>query len=280
MKKNQIPVSDLPFHFHEFEEKKYGFIRYGELICPEVYYIATKFTGSKSHFTGEYIVATADSPAISSTARTFCTPLSVGNAILCEEECSDKGRHVIKYEAYKYLAEHSPPLPEGCSVEEEQIWGMETCPEYFGEFPIPTETPWGKTIRHDRISNGLYWLRTTEQGWVLAIAYPLCCGLSEMAEALAEFTDYDKRYGLDNTFGYHFYQYEASYIPLFELMEFEENGWKEKFNITTLKNAILNISPHYIWNFTEGKMNDYAALFVYKETSATLKAGIDFYHFQ
>lgn len=49
---------------------------------------------------------------------------------------------------------------------------MEVCPEYFGEFPIPDETPLGEPIRWETLWNGLYWLETRDAGWVLAISLP------------------------------------------------------------------------------------------------------------
>ena len=77
---NQISASELPFCFSD-EEEQYSMIRYGELLCPGVYFIVTNFP--EYSLTGEYIVTTADSPAISSAARAFCMPLSK-KAVLCK----------------------------------------------------------------------------------------------------------------------------------------------------------------------------------------------------
>lgn len=276
MEENQMPVSNLPFYFIGDEEELYGEICYGELICPGVYYVFTKFDGLR--IGGEYLVVTANSPAISSAARAFCIPLLVGNAVLCKKEYYDKGSHVIAYEAYKYLVEHNLPLPEGCSLKEEKIWGMEVCPEYFGEFPIPTETPWGIAVQHDRLENGLYWLRTEKVGWVLAIAYPFCSDMSEKAEDLAVLTDYDQRYGIENTLGYRFYTYETSCIPLFELIEYEDvlGG---RVNIAALKNAVLKFYPDYAWDVTVGRVEGHIAIFANEIISETPGVGIDFYCF-
>lgn len=276
MEENQIPASDLPFHFSRDEEKKYGTIRYGELICPGVYYVSTKF--HELRFGGEYLVATADSTAISPAARAFCVQLSE-NAVLCKIEYDNKGSHVIRYEACKYLVEHGLPLPEGYSLEEERVYGMEVCPEYFGEFPIPTETPWGITLQYDRLGNGLYWLRTEKVGWVLAIAYPIDSDLSEKAEGFAELTDYDQRHGIKNTLGYRFYTYETSCIPLFELLEFEMSTWRRRIDTAALKNAVLKFCPDYAWTITAGKVDGRVAIFAHEIMSETPGAGTDFYHF-
>lgn len=133
---------------------------------------------------------------------------------------NSKGCHIIAYEVYKYLAERNLPLSEGDSLEEERMWGMEVCPEYFGEFPVPTETPWGVPAQHERLWNGLYWLKTEQAGWGLAIAYPLWDGLSDLAIDLGELTDYDRQHGIDNTFGYRFYRYTASCIPIYKKVRY------------------------------------------------------------
>ena len=179
MDKKQMPISELPFNFDGLEPQ-YGQIKHAELICPGVYFIMTKFNTDRPRFAGEYLVVTEDSPAISPEARNFTTPLpTIPRMFLCEYDYDCKGRHVVEYEAHKYLVEHGLPLPEGESLEEARAFGREVCPEYFGEFPIPEKTPWGPVIRHDRLWNGLYWLETEREGWVLAIAYPLYSGLFE-----------------------------------------------------------------------------------------------------
>ena len=93
---------------------------------------------------------------------------------------------------------------------------MEVCPEYFGEFPIPDETPWGEPIRLEKLWNGLYWLETRDAGWVLAIAYPMGDDLRDETLELAQLTERDRKSGIDNTCGFRFYRYEASCIPLYE----------------------------------------------------------------
>ena len=118
-------------------------------------------------------------------------------------------------------------------------YGKEVCPEYFGEFPIPTETPWGAVIQHDRLWNGLYWLKTVEAGWVLADVF------SDETREAAELMEYDRRHGIEKTCGYFFYPYEASCLPLFDMLPFEEDTWGMKIDGDALTNAVLRRNPDY-----------------------------------
>lgn len=245
LSKSQELVSKLPFDFHVIEDQ-YGQIHYAEVICPGVYHIGTKGDGANQFFLEEYIVVTVDSPAISPEARAYGEPLpTIPRTYLYHHDYDCKGRHVIEYEAHKYLAEHGLPLPEGCSLESDRAFGMEVCPEYFGEFPIPAETPWGPVLRHDRLWNGLYWLETAEAGWVLAIAYPLCSGLWDATLEVAALNEYDREHGIENTCGYRFYTYEVSCLPIYELIDFEEDTWGPRFNRAALENAVVKSFPNY-----------------------------------
>lgn len=88
------------------------------------------------------------------------------------EDYFNKPRWVVTYEIHKYLVDQGIPLPDGESLAEDRVRGMEVCPEYFGEFPVPVETPWGPILQYDKLWNGIYWLETAEAGWALALAFP------------------------------------------------------------------------------------------------------------
>ena len=92
MNKEKIPAADLPFNFDGCEDQ-YGIIKFGEAFCPGVYYTVTRLPHS---FCGEYIVATEDSPAVSSKAKSYGKLLSTTPPVLlCELEYFDKGRWVV-----------------------------------------------------------------------------------------------------------------------------------------------------------------------------------------
>lgn len=272
MDKNQVPISELPFNFDGLESQ-YGQIKYAELICPGVYYIGTKLNIDRPRFAGEYLVVTEDSPAISPEARGFTTPLpTIPRTFLCAYTYDCKGRHVVEYEARKYLMEHGAPLPEDETPEDSRVYGMEVCPEYFGEFPIPEETPWGVTLRHDRLWNGLYWLETAQAGWVLAIAYPLYTVLYDDTLALGVKAGNDRE---GKAFDYCFYPYQTSCRPLFEMLPYDEDTWGQKINGKALQNALLNEFPDY---GTEDDRNS-PDLPAEERILPIQDIGTDFYHF-
>lgn len=238
----ETPVSALPF---AFDGAEYGSIRYAETLCPGVYYIAAKGGRRAGLFAAEYLAVTEDSPAVSPQARAYGAPLpGAPGVLLYEYEYADKGRHIVEYEAHRYLAERRIPLPEGRSLASDRAFGMEVCPEYFGEFPIPAETPWGPTLAHERLWNGLYWLKT-EIGWALAAAYPLCSGLWNDTLELGVLMEYDRENGIENTCGYRFFPYEASCLPIYEMLFGEKDAWTEKINQAALQNAVLQFFPDY-----------------------------------
>ncbi|EHO26491.1 hypothetical protein HMPREF0995_04760 [Lachnospiraceae bacterium 7_1_58FAA] len=271
----QIPVSELPFDFHTVENQ-YGTIHFAETICPGVYYIGTKGNKISPHFLTEYIAVTEDSPAISSEARAYGVQLPIiPRVYLYDNDYDCKGRHVVEYEAHKYLAEHGLPLPKGYSLESDKSFGMEVCPEYFGEFPIPEETPWGPVLRHDRLFNGLYWLETAEVGWILAIAYPLCSGIWPETLELASLNKYDQENGIDNTCGYRFFTYKVSCLPIYEMIDYDGNSWGPRINRAALENAVLKFFP----NYGSGDGEHSPQFDAGDQIQSTPGAGIDFYNF-
>ena len=275
MENNQIPISELPFSFNGLEAE-YGTIHYAERICPGVYYISAATSMIRPYIGSEYYVVTEDSPAISPSARAYGTPLPANPKLLLYhmDDCFDKGRHVVGYEVHKYLVEHGCPLPENESLLADQVWGREVCPEYFGEFPIPEETPWGIPVRHEKVWNGLYWLETESMGWVLAIAYPYCEDLYDQTKALAALTRYDLENGIENTYGYRFYPYALSPLPLFELWAYAQETWGGQINYAALKNVILETFPDYAKERYKG-----SALTEDVMIQPSPGAGIEFYHF-
>lgn len=272
---NQIPISELPFTFHGLEAE-YGRIHHAELMCPGVYYIASAISESRPYIGSEYFVVTEDSPAISPAARSYGTPLPTAPGVLIYDidGCLNQGRLVVEYEVHKYLVEQGYSLPESESLLADRVWGMEGCPEYFGEFPIPAETPWGVPLRCERLWNGLYWLETENAGWVLAIAYPLCEDLYEQTLNLATLTEHDRENGIETTLGYRYYTCELSPLPLFELWAYAEETWAGKIDYAALKNAILESFPDFAQKVYNAFARSEAELIL-----PTPGAGTEFYHF-
>lgn len=239
MKTHPITAAALPFDTSALEAQC-GPIRCAEAVCPGVYRIAAG-SGGPGAFSAEYLVALEGSPALSARARACGTPLPApqGAVLYALEDYCNPARHVAEYEIHRYLAAHGLPLPAGYDLAEQLARGREICPDYFGRFPVPAQTPWGAVLRWDCIWNGLFWLETAEAVRCLAIAYPLCDPLTERARACAMTA------GRQDPWGYRFYRYELSCIPLFELMEYGAAPWRDRFRQAALKNAILEHFPDY-----------------------------------
>lgn len=274
--KHTFPISDLPFHVHCFE-KSCGKVRSAEEVCPGIYSIWTDPIPPNRFLGSDLIVVMADSPAVSPAAKAYGTPLEAAPEVLvyCDEDYFDKARWVITYEIDKYRAEHNlPPLDDG-SLVEDRARGMEVCPEYFGEFPVPTETPWGPPLRYDCLANGVFWLKTADAGWVLALAYPICDDLLTKTVKMATLNPYDLENGIDNTCGFRFFRYEQSCIPLFELLNCTRQPWSGKINSAALKNAILASFPDYAREYNQNCIEARQPA----ELQHTTDAGICFYSF-
>ena len=274
-RKNTVPISELPFSFDGIEED-YGPIKHAELVCPGVYYITTERFAKRPICGAEYIAVTDDCPAISPTARTYGKPLPINPKVLLYncEDIFDKGWSIVRYEMHKYLADHDLPLSYNDLLDDE-MFGMAICPEYFGEFSIPTETPWGKVLRSDKLWNGIYWLETEEAGWVLAIAEFYCDDLFEKTAQFASLLEYDRKHGIENTLRFRFYTYEMSCLPIYELVFDAGETWGDKINVAALKNAVVKFHPAYAENFVKENPNVPQEEMPYE----TPGAGTSFYRF-
>lgn len=253
--KHTFPISRLPFHVRSFEEG-HGKVRSAEELCPGVYNIRTGPTPPHSFLGSDLIVVMSDSPVIPAAAKAYGTPLKADPKVLVyyDEDYFDKARWVITYEIDKYLAEHDLPLLDDGSLMEDQARGMEVCPEYFGQFPVPAETPWGPPLRYDRLANGVFWLQTAEAGWILALAYPIGDDLLPKTLEMSVLNPYDRENGIDNTCGFRFFRYEQSCIPLFELLNCTRQPWCDRINIEALKNTVLASFPDYAQEYNQNCM--------------------------
>ena len=242
----QFTVLELSFQFPAAVEKQYGKIHDVEDLGAGVYYIST-YLPEDRYAGGEYFLVPADSPAISDAAHAYgiLLPTNPVTYLYSCEDYFEKGRWVVSYELHKYLTDQGIPLPDGESLQNDVARGMEVCPEYFGEFPILTETPWGAPVQADKVANGVFWLKTEQEGWVLSVACPVYddINLDVQKRSLTMQVGLTKWSG--NTCPYQFYPYCASCLPLLELIEFTNPGWAGKFSMPAIKNAILESFPEY-----------------------------------
>ena len=135
---------------------------------------------------------------------------------------------------------------ESWSLSDAAMEGMELCPAYFGAFPVPPYTPWGWTLRHRALDNGIYWIETSQCKTVLAVCHPIW--ESEFSEYViqagkmlaSESSDGDK------TLGYLFFDENASCTAVFELLKVRSEWlYTGLIRKPELMNAIWERQPSY-----------------------------------
>lgn len=189
-----------------------------EYLCPGVYFVTAMSKTSPKLGVDYYIVA-KDSPAISDAGKAYGKAISGCLELLAYRfDDEHSGRFVVEYEAYRFLKNSHMPLPKGETLRETALYGTELNPEFFGMYPVPAMTPWGYTLRHKTIHNGVYWLEPEECGWVLGVHSLLTSDLTEKTKRLGKHTDDGEQD--TNPMGYIFFDCESSALVLRELADF------------------------------------------------------------
>ncbi len=215
--------------------------------CPGVYYIVTINKNRDNRFNSEYeyYIVTNKATMISKAARAYGKQLNAPSVLLAYNmEDISSGKLIIEYEILMYKIKNNLPLPDNPTIQDTVASGRENHPDYFGAFPVPQETPWGRTVRYDILTNGLYWITTNTNQKALAVCYQMQGDFSSEAVNLSRLTDYGAKHGLDSTMGYMFFSEKDSCIPLFELLE-PPAEWQNCINKAALMNAILEYHPAY-----------------------------------
>ena len=233
----------LPFQL----EDELGEIVLASQPYPDVYYIAAK-KDEVDLFADEYYVVLAGTKTISQTVKKYGQAIPGYPELLVYPMADDKsGWRLVDYEGLRYLTQNHIPLPEQESLHETAVYSAEYHPEYFGPYPVPTDTPAGFTLRHRKLDNGIYWLETDRCEQMLTVCYPVWSNeLSDIAQSLGQQRKYDQVHGINNTLGYLFFSEQDSCVPLFELMWLREgqNGL-DLINKAALMNTVWQNFPEY-----------------------------------
>lgn len=223
-----------------------------EELCPGVYYLCVRPDPDSDYPWSEYYMVLDDAP-ISRTARALGRPLPETSALLYPIDPPKEGAWTaVLYEVGKYRHSHDISVPSdqrdphGWSLADAAMEGMELCPDYFGTFPVPPLTPWGWTLRHMTLDNGIYWMETSHGKTVLAVCQPIWS---------TEFSDGVRRAGIKlahevpdggEDLDYLFFDEETSCTAVFELLQVRHE-WLETGLIRKqeLMNAIWEHAPMY-----------------------------------
>lgn len=212
-----------------------------EVEGPGVYYLA-------GGIYGEFYIVEQSSSIISETAKSYGKqhPDFAGLLIFAFGDVHS-GSKIIAYELEKYAAGQRLPDHDSASLRSVAVYAAEYHPEFFGTYPVPLRTPWGSTLRHKQIENGVYWLETDQCQEVLAICYPIWDSeLSTEAISLGAITEYDQTHNID-VICYLFYKKEDACVPIFELLKTRQN-WSRtgRIAIPALMNAMWRNHPGYV----------------------------------
>lgn len=152
-------------------------------LCPGVYSLNVQPDPDGAHFWSEYYL-TLDGAPISREARALGRPLLDTTALLYPiDPPAEGGWTAVMYELCEERLAHGVPPLDGWALSDAAMEGMELCPAYFGSFPVPHLTPWGWTLRHRPLDNGIYCMETDPGKTVLAVCNPVCYGAFRRSDA-------------------------------------------------------------------------------------------------
>lgn len=237
---NLLAPKNLPLELGEL-----GTVTEAELIIPGVYDTILEFL--ETGLAVEAFIVLSNAEEISAAAKRYgkADPDYPDLLVYSEDETGNT-RYIVGYELFRYKILHHLPLPEGETIRGIAAAGAEMYPEYFGSYPVPFHTPWGRTTRHRIIANGLYWLETEQCQRGLAVAYPKYDDLSDGARGLAELPHDDSSKADMAVPGFLFFTEANSSVPLFELVSaIPKEQLCCKIDRAALMNAVYQHFPEY-----------------------------------
>lgn len=161
-------------------EEKIGPFTYLRNECPGVYSAVAQ--RESDTFPQRLYLVSADADMISDAARTYGAPIGgCPGWLYYDMDILDGGKFIIQYEVLRYQLLHQLPISDDSSLQTISVFGPEYHPDCFGKYPVPGITPWGYTVRHKAIDNGVYWLETDDCQEILAVCYPIYEELSHWA---------------------------------------------------------------------------------------------------
>lgn len=236
-------LKDFPYDV----EDDIGELSAAEELFPGVYYVAN--SGGGSRFAKEYYLADAKNSRLSDSAKAFGTPLPHHPDLLAYALDGGGGGYMaVKYEWFRYCTARRLPLPDGETLHTVSAFGMELCPAYFGDFPVPSATPMGFTLRYKPLMPGVFAIETDQCQKVIAVCYPVWS--AEFSNAVIEAgsqMDVDRLSGIHNTLGFLFFSLTPGSLAIFELSKAHRQELKASglLDMSALMNALWEFYPEY-----------------------------------
>lgn len=170
--KKSIIVPPLPF---EMNNEVWGDVLRWERPAPGVFDIYTTLESF-------YAVVKEHNKSISQKALQCAEKCDNGVYYFAQEE----QQIIVEYELLKMRLKDATPDLVG-SIQESMSalddLGKEICPEYFGIWPTPAETPWGHVDKCVEMAPGIWLLRVGQQR-VLSVVKPFCSDLHDPLKEL------------------------------------------------------------------------------------------------
>lgn len=210
--------------------------------APGIWYVATGRPGDG--IGAEYYLVEPGSECISDEAKSYGVPVEGHPQLLLYSVSEvDSGYQIIRYEIAMYQHKQAGTQKTLRELRYAAIFGAESHPAYFGEYPAPMDTPRGRTLRSRRIWTGIWCLETDRGERMTAFSIPLWKPeLSLLAQSYGE-----RLTRTEEEWGYLFFPWEASCIPLFEWLSiYPERKEIEILDYAALKNALCSKYADYI----------------------------------
>ena len=223
-------------------EAAIGEVRDTEEECPGVWYVSTYGGGERSGT--EFYVVEKDTDAIPDEAKAYGAAIpGCPKYLLYPMDAEQQTRRIIQYEIRRYRMRASVSDNDRESLRETALDGMEECPEYFGAFPPPETTPYGRLVRYKVLMNGVFWLQTDRLETALAVAYPIWDDV---------FSPYvmGRVQGDADGFDCLFFPEEAICLAVFELgRTYRAMRECPQIDAAALMNAVCRNFPDYVLKF-------------------------------
>ena len=149
----------------DFDETAFGAIQYITMPEPWIFFVET----NKDTY---YVLPQAQIGSIVSH-RAAAYGIAHGNLFYFDYE---HGRDIVEYELLQSQLASSYGMEKQLLKDKLALlktYGKKDFPDYFGAFPPPNDTPWGKTCENAAVSNGVFFLKTDQGKWVLSVCYPV-----------------------------------------------------------------------------------------------------------
>ena len=244
----------LPEHFGE--------IKVALEECPGVYYVSVSNGNNILGIPEEFYIVIEGTSVISRDALTYGMRIAQSPTLYAYNlDMPDSGHYIVEYELTRYKIRNNIPVEKDKSLLTISRYAMEYHPDYFGEIPVPTDTPWGHTTRYRILAQGITWIETENANECLSIYYPIWEGdLSDFTKEQAKFLTPKK--SIQSAFA--FYSQKACCLPIFEIQQ-DNTTLKTHVIYPKLMNALWKYYPEFaaLWNIREQSgLNDLSRQFL------------------